>query len=109
VTWEDPEEPDPKEDIVYIPLYNNYSGTGNVATYDISGFAAFRLICAFSSKTHFVERTPGDCTECNDGSSDDKCIRGEFLEDVTSVAFQDGCADTGVSFVSFRRPRSAAP
>jgi hypothetical protein len=109
VTWEDRDNPDPKEDIVYIPLYESATGTGNTAVYDISGFAAFRLVCAFSSNTHYVERTPGDCNQCNTGSSNNKCIRGEFLQDVTGVAFQDGCTDTGVSFVSFRRPRSAAP
>ncbi|MCL7453454.1 MAG: Tad domain-containing protein [Anaerolineae bacterium] len=107
VTWEDPPRED--EDIVYIPLYDSATGTGNTATYHITSFAAFRLVCAYSSQSHYIERETGDCAECNTGSSDDKCIRGEFLNAVTSVPGQDGCTDTGLSFVTFRRPKSAAP
>jgi hypothetical protein len=110
VTWED--ESDTDEDIVYIPLYDDFSGSGNTATYHITSFAAFRLVCAFSAKNgeHYVERYPGACDECREsGSSDQKCIRGEFLYETSSVSSQDGCTDTGISFVSFRRPRSVAP
>jgi hypothetical protein len=89
---------------VYLPLYDQVRGTGNNALYRISGFAAFRLRCAFNSKNHLIERFPGDCAPCNTGSSNDKCIRGEFVRMVTNFG-QDGCEDTGVYIPSFRKPR----
>ncbi|MGC9333984.1 MAG: pilus assembly protein TadG-related protein [Anaerolineae bacterium] len=92
---------------VYIPLYNDFSGTGNNALYHISGFAAFQLTCVFNAKNQLIERNEGDCDQCYlDGSSDGKCIRGQFVKDFSSVAVQDGCQDTGITFLSFRRPRS---
>jgi len=90
--------------VVYLPLYDEVAKTGNNALYHISGFAGFRLRCAFNSKNHYVERFPGDCAPCNKGSSNDKCIRGEFVRMVTGSG-QDGCDDTGVYIPSFRKPR----
>jgi hypothetical protein len=97
------------DETVYIPLYKDFAGTGNNALYQIAGFAEFRLTCAFSSKTHYEERVAGDCDPCNEGSSDEKCIRGEFVQHVSADAVNDGCQDTGIGFLSFRRPRSSTP
>jgi hypothetical protein len=89
---------------VIIPLYDRLTGTGNNTQYHISGFAAFRLRCAFSARGHYVERDPGDCAPCAAGGSDDKCVRGEFVRMVVPSG-QDGCLDTGIAIPSFRKPR----
>lgn len=89
---------------IYIPLYDEVSQTGNNVVYHISKFAGFKLRCVFSSKKHFIEHDEGDCAPCNKGSSDKKCIRGEFVRDVRSFG-QDGCEDTGIYMPSFRKPR----
>lgn len=89
---------------VYLPLFDQVIEQGNNALYHISGFAGFRLRCAFNSKNHYVERFPGDCAPCNTGKSSDKCIRGEFVRMVAGSG-QDGCTDTGVYIPSFRKPR----
>jgi hypothetical protein len=89
---------------VVIPLYDDIRGTGNNTEYHISGFAAFRLRCVFSSKNHFAERFGGECAPCNTGRASDKCIRGEFVNMVVPSG-QDGCDDTGIYIPSFRKPR----
>jgi hypothetical protein len=97
-------EGDPWPEVI-IPLYDDMRGTGNNVAYRISGFAAFRLRCAFNAKNKYIERFAGDCDPCNTGSSKHKCIRGEFVEMVMPGG-QDGCTDTGIAIPSFRKPRS---
>jgi hypothetical protein len=89
---------------VIIPLYDQIRGTGNNTLYRISGFAAFRLRCAFNAKNHYVARDdPKDCAPCIAGGSNAKCIRGEFVRMIIPSG-QDGCVDTGISMPSFRKP-----
>jgi Putative Flp pilus-assembly TadE/G-like len=89
---------------VIVPLFDQVVRTGNNAAYHISGFAAFKLRCAFSSKGHYIEHDPGDCAPCAKGGSDDKCVRGEFVRTVVPSG-QDGCLDTGIAIPSFRKPQ----
>jgi hypothetical protein len=89
---------------VIIPIFDQKRGTGNNVEYRISGFAGFRLRCAFNAKNHYVERDPGDCAPCNSGSSKDKCIRGEFVRMIIP-SFDDGCLDTLLYAPSFRKPQ----
>jgi hypothetical protein len=89
---------------VIIPIFDQMRGTGNNVEYRISGFAAFRLRCAFNAKNQYVERDDGDCDPCNTGSSKDKCIRGEFVQMVLP-SFDDGCLPTPIYAPSFRKPR----
>ncbi|MBN1135667.1 MAG: Tad domain-containing protein [Anaerolineae bacterium] len=88
---------------VTIPLYNDISGGGNNTIFKIGSFGEFRLVCARSSKTHYVERQPGDCTACQDFPSDVKCIRGYFVRWVVP-SMTGGCSDTGIYAPSFRKP-----
>jgi hypothetical protein len=88
---------------VVIPVYGGVTEQGNSAIYEITGFAAFRLRCAFSSENHYVERTPGACDPCQNGSSSDKCIIGEFVR-MVEPSGDDGCMDTGIVIPSFRKP-----
>jgi hypothetical protein len=90
---------------VVIPIYDNMQGTGNNTVFQITGFAAMKLRCVFNAQNQYLEHSPGDCDPCNQGSSDDKCIRGEFVEFVQPSG-QDGCMDTGVVIPSFRKPTS---
>jgi hypothetical protein len=89
---------------VIIPIYDQKRGTGNNVEYRISGFAGFKLRCAFNAKKKYVERDPGDCDPCNSGSSKDKCIRGEFVRMILP-SFDDGCPGTPIYAPSFRKPR----
>jgi hypothetical protein len=89
---------------VIIPLFDLKRGTGNNLEYRISGFAAFKLRCAFNAKNQYVARDPGDCAPCDTGSSSDKCIRGEFVRMVMPSG-DDGCVPTGIYMPSFRKPR----
>jgi hypothetical protein len=91
--------------MVIIPLYDQMRGTGNNTKYRIGGFAAFQLNCVYSSRGHYRERD-GACAPCDTGSSDDKCIRGQFVEMVEPSGL-DGCMETGISIPSFRQPRSS--
>jgi len=91
---------------VVIPIYDNFTGTGNNAVFQISGFGAFQLRCTLSTQTKYWERNPGDCDEClADGNSSEKCITGEFVE-MVQPSGQDGCLDTGIVIPSFRKPAS---
>ena len=89
---------------VIIPIFDQKRGTGNNVEYRISGFAGFRLRCAFNAKNKYVERDSGDCDPCNQGSSKDKCIRGEFVRMIIP-SFDDGCLNTELYAPSFRKPR----
>jgi hypothetical protein len=89
---------------VIIPLYDQMVGTGNNVKYRIAGFAAFRLRCVYSAQKHYADYQDGDCAPCQTGSSDDKCIRGEFVRKVIPSG-EDGCIDTGIVIPSFRKPQ----
>ncbi|MGD8626552.1 MAG: hypothetical protein PVJ34_18580, partial [Anaerolineae bacterium] len=91
---------------VVIPLYDNVNQRpGQNTYYEITGFAAVKLRCAFNAQNQYLEHSPGDCDPCNQGSSNLTCIRGEFVEFVQPSG-QDGCMDTGVVIPSFRKPAS---
>jgi len=88
---------------VTIPFYNDVKGTGTNTFFRISAFGQFRLVCARSAQTHYVERQPGDCGPCDDEPSSTKCIRGYFVKWVVP-SMQGGCAPTGITAPSFRKP-----
>ena len=88
---------------VVIPLYSDITGQGSNTQYQIEHFAAFHLICYFHSNSKYYERTPGDCDLCNDGSSDDKCVRGYF-EGFRVPNMTSGCGNTGIVAPSFLEP-----
>jgi len=98
------EDEDAEWPTVYLPLFDEVKRTGNNALYHISAFAGFKLLCAFSSQNHYLERKAGDCEPCDTGSSAFKCIRGVAVSHVVPSAL-DACEDTGVYFPSFRKPR----
>jgi hypothetical protein len=93
----------PEEQTVVIPLYYEVKRTGDNASFRIECFGAFQLTCAYSGKNHYVEADPGDCDECQSGTSSTKCVRGKFVHEVTDP-FEDGCADIGIVAPSFRHP-----
>jgi hypothetical protein len=85
---------------VTIPIYDEVTEQGNNTVFHIAGFAAFRLVCAHSSRAHYA----GDCGP--DANQDnEKYLTGEFVRMVTT-GFEDGCFDGGISGVSFRPPKS---
>jgi Putative Flp pilus-assembly TadE/G-like len=96
------QDPDRGPEVV-IPLYSDIRGGGNNTEYEIAHFAAFHLICYFHSNNQMWERAPGDCGPCDDGSSNDKCVRGYFV-DFRVPSMVGGCEDTGLVAPSFRRP-----
>ena len=86
---------------VTIPIYDEMAGEGNNSLFHLVGFGAFRLLCAHSSRAHYV----GECGP--DASTDNtKYLTGMFVKWMETTGFEDGCIDTGVTGVSFRPPKS---
>ena len=86
---------------VVIPFYDEVQKEGNNGLFKISGFGAFRLVCAHSSRAHFV----GDCPD--DANKDNrKYLTGIFEGLYVTGGFEDGCEDTGITGVSFRPPKN---
>ncbi|MBN1137574.1 MAG: hypothetical protein JXM73_13385 [Anaerolineae bacterium] len=64
---------------VTIPIYDQMRWDGDYLTARIVRFGTFRLVCARSSATHYVERQPGDCGPCDKMPGDVKCLRGYLV------------------------------
>lgn len=85
---------------VVVPVYDEFSGTGNNARYRIVGFAKFEITCfRFGNGTG---QTYGNCVTQNPAPGD-KFIEGKFEKWVDPSA-EGGCANFGVSSVKVRPP-----
>jgi len=74
---------------VKIPIYDEtmYEGTNSV--FHLVGFGAFQLLCAHSSRAHYVEAYEGACLD--DPSKDNtKYLTGKFVEWLEPTGFEDG-------------------
>jgi hypothetical protein len=99
---------------VTIPFYSEVGLTGNNGLFTISGFGVFELLCAHSSRAHYSEscEDPDVLDELEalgfplPHKDNNKYLVGRFKEGYFPEGFEDGCADTGVSGVSFRPPKS---
>jgi hypothetical protein len=89
-----------KPSSVVVPVYDEFSGTGNNARYRIIGFAKFKITCFRFGNG--ASQTYGNCVTQNPASGD-KFIEGKFQKWVDPSA-EGGCANFGVSSVKVRPP-----
>lgn len=75
---------------VTIPIYDRPRSDGSSLTLRIAGLGTFRLVCARSSLTHYVERQPGDCGPCAQMPSMVKCLRGYLVRWVRTGLMEIG-------------------
>lgn len=85
---------------VTIPVYDQFTGTGNNGRYRIAGFARFEITCYRFGQGS--SQTDGTCVTANPGPQD-KFIEGKFLKWVDPSA-EGGCANFGVSSIKIRPP-----
>jgi len=89
-----------KPSSVVVPVYDQFSGTGNNARYRIIGFARLHITCF-----HFgngAGQSYGNCAT-QDPAPGDKFIEGKFQKWVDPAA-EGGCANFGVASVKVRPP-----
>ena len=74
---------------VQIPIYDEtrYEGTNSV--FHLVGFGAFQLLCAHSSRAHYVESPEGGCLP-NPDKDNTKYLTGKFVDWYDPVGFEDG-------------------
>ncbi len=95
---------------VTIPIYDEAQYEGTNSIFRIVGFGAFELLCAHSSRAHYVEveieGSPYGYCGPDANTDNTKYLTGKFVRWFESAGFEDGCIDTGISGVSFRPPKS---
>jgi hypothetical protein len=96
---------------VTVPFYSDVELQGNNGVFTISSFGVFRLTCAHASRAHYAEVEEGVCDAAiddpdNELDKNSKFLIGVFERGYDPMGFEDGCADTGVSGVSMRPPKS---
>ncbi len=95
---------------VTIPIYDETQFEGTNSIFHIVGFGAFELLCAHSSRAHYVEVDieGEDYGYCGPDADTDtaKYLTGRFVRWFETAGFEDGCIETGMSSVSLRPPKS---